>query len=254
VLGPYYVKLDAVSQEKWGELARQRVFFGHMSVGSNILDGLEEVISRRPGIRLNIRETADPGEFAVPVFAHYPVGRNKVPLSKIAAFREIMDRGIGRAADVAFFKFCYVDIDHETDIEALFESYVALIEGLQERYPDLTIVTFTVPLLSKPVGIKTRLRKLLGRLPWYEEENVKRNLFNDLLRARFQGTLFDLAAVESRFDDERRATFRYGGKDYELLRRDFTDDGGHLNPIGRQVVAIELLRFLTTVGSPERPL
>ena len=149
-----------------------------------------------------------------------------------------------------FQLFCFVDIDHETDAESLFERYVELVDSLEKRFPDLKIVTFTVPLLSKPVGIKARLEKILGRLPWYEEDNIKRNLLNDKLRARFTNALFDLAAIESRIDDSKKATFRADGKAYELLYRPYTDDGGHLNSIGRQIVAIELLRMLADLEGP----
>jgi hypothetical protein len=239
-----YSRLDAISQDRWDALAQQRIFFGHKSVGVNIVEGLHAVMAERPAIKLNIRETSAPEDLSGPVFAHSPIGTNKDPGSKIARFREIMDSGVGQAADIAFFKFCFIDVDHTTDIDALFKSYTDLITELGSRYPDLKILTFTVPLLSKPVGIKERLKKILGRLPWHEEDNVKRNLLNEKLRARFAGSLFDLAAIESRIDGTKKATFRKDGKDYELLRRDYTDDGGHLNSTGRQIVAIELLRNL----------
>jgi hypothetical protein len=239
-----YSRLDAISQDRWDGLAQQRIFFGHKSVGANIVEGLQAVMAKRPAIKLNIRETSAPEDLSGPVFAHSPIGTNKDPGSKIARFREIMDSGVGRAADIVFFKFCFVDVDHATDIDALFQNYVQLVDELGKRYPDLKIVTFTVPLLSKPVGIKDRLKKILGRLPWHEEDNVQRNLLNEKLRARFAGSLFDLAAVESRIEGTKKATFRKDGKDYELLRRDYTDDGGHLNATGRQIVSIELLRRL----------
>ena len=250
ILRSSYSRLDEISQDRWDVLSQKKIFFGHKSVGANIIEGLNEVMAQRPKIKLNIRETTDPIDFLGPVFAHSPIGRNKAPLSKIDRFREIMESGVGQAADVVFFKFCFVDIDHETDIESLFERYVELVDGLEHRFPDLKIITFAVPLLSKPVGIITRLKKILGRLPWYEEDNVKRNLFNDKLRARFTNSLFDLAAIESRIDDSKKATFRADGKAYELLYRPYTDDGGHLNSIGRQVVAIELLKMLADLEGP----
>ena len=250
ILRSSYSRLDEISQDRWDVLSQKKIFFGHKSVGANIIEGLNEVMAQRPKIKLNIRETTDPVDFLGPIFAHSPIGRNKAPLSKVDRFREIMESGVGLAADVAFFKFCFVDIDHETDAESLFERYVELIDSLEKRFPDLKIVTFTVPLLSKPVGIKTRLEKILGRLPWYEEDNVKRNLLNDKLRARFTNALFDLAAIESRIDDSKKATFRADGKAYELLYRPYTDDGGHLNSIGRQVVAIELLKMLADLEGP----
>lgn len=239
-----YEGLDTISPDRWQALSQKKIFFGHKSVGVNIIEGLRGVMAARPSIKLDIRETSNPEDLSGPVFAHSPIGTNRDPGSKIARFREIMDSGVGQAADIAFFKFCFIDVDHTTDIDALFKSYTDLISELESRYPGLKILTFTVPLLSKPVGIKERLKKVLGRLPWHEEDNVKRNLLNEKLRARFAGSLFDLAAVESRIDGTKKATFRKDGKDYELLRRGFTDDGGHLNSAGRQVVAIELLRSL----------
>jgi hypothetical protein len=245
-----YSRLDEISQDRWDALFQKKIFFGHKSVGANIIEGLKEVMAQRPNIRLDIRETTDSADFNGPVFAHSPIGKNKEPLTKLDRFREIMEGGVGQAGDIAFFKFCFVDIDHETDIGSFFDRYVNLVDELRKRFPDLTIVPFTAPLLSRPVGLKTRLEKILGRLPWYEEDNIKRNVFNDRLRTHFKDALFDLAAIESRIDDTKKATFRAEGRAYDLLYRAYTNDGGHLNSIGRQVVAIELLRTLANLEPP----
>lgn len=247
-----YSQLEAISPDRWEDLSQKRLFFGHKSVGDNIILGLREVMARKPEIRLNIRETMDVANIPGPIFAHAPLGRNKAPFSKIEAFRELMESGVGEAADVALLKFCFVDIDHETDIQALFASYDGLVDDLKQRFPRLKVVTSTVPLMSMPFGLKNRLKKLLGRMPGYDEDNVQRNLFNDMLRARFKESLFDLAAAESSMSGKKRATFRKGGKEYELLYRPFTDDGGHLSLTGRQVVAIELLKALASLD-PSRP-
>lgn len=243
-LSASYARLEQISQARWEALSQKKIYFGHMSVGTNIVEGLKEVIARKPVVKMEIRETSSLAAFSEPVFAHSLIGMNKAPHSKIDAFRDIIQSGVGQATDIAFFKFCYVDIDHETDIDFLFKSYVELVDDLGSRFPNLKILTFTVPLLSRPVGIKIRLKKILGRLPWYEEDNIQRDLFNDMLRARFKGSLFDLAAAEARIDDVKRATFEKDGKRYDLLYRGFTNDGGHLNSTGRQVVAVELLRAL----------
>jgi len=240
-------RLDEISADEWEALANRRIFFGHQSVGQNIIDGLTGIMARRPSIRLSVRETSRLEDFAKPVFGHALIGKNKDPLSKIERFREIMDGGVGRSVDIAFFKLCFVDIDHTTDIEALFRDYGDSLADLTEKYPDVKFVTMTVPLISRPVGIKARLKELLGRLPWDEADNVKRNVYNDLLRERFKGSLFDLAAIESRIGGERKATFEKDGKSYDLLYKPYTSDGGHLNAAGRQIIAIELLSFLATL-------
>lgn len=249
-LNAAYDRLDRVPRERWQALAQKKIFFGHKSVGANIVDGLKDVLARRPDIALDIRETLDPAAFSGPVFAHSPIGTNKDPLSKVVRFREVLESGVGEAADIAFFKFCFIDFDHETDIGRIFDRYVELIDGLRARFPKLRIISITVPLLSEPVGVKDRLRKLLGRMPWHEEDNAQRNRFNEMLRGRFRDSLFDLAAVESRIDDTRKATFRKDGREYEMLYRGYTDDGGHLDREGRQIVAIELLTALANLSVP----
>lgn len=241
-------RLDAIPQERWHSLAHKKIYFGHKSVGQNIIAGLNDVMRDYPAIKLDIRETTSPEAFTQPGFAHSMLGTNKFPQSKIDSFREIMESGVGRAADIAFFKLCFVDIDHTSDLHDIFNSYVETVERLEARFPDVKIITFTVPLVSQPVGLKSRLNKILGRMPWYETDHIQRSLYNDMLRARFKGSLFDLAAIESHVSDTKRASFTKGGKRYDILYRSYTDDGGHLNAMGRQIVAVELLCLLAAIG------
>lgn len=246
-MDPYYAKLDAVPQEKLAELSQKKIFFGHKSVGVNILDGLKDVMEARPSIKLDIRESAEPTAFGGPVFAHAFVGTNFEPQTKIDRFREIMESGVGQAVNIAFFKFCFVDVGHSTDLEALFKNYSEIMERLSTEFPGAKFVTFTVPLVSGPIGLKARLKKLLGRLPFYDTDHVQRSLYNDMLRERYKESLFDIAAIESRIGDTKKATFKKGGKEYEILLRGYTHDGGHLNSAGRQIVAIELLLYLASI-------
>jgi hypothetical protein len=246
-LAAHYRQLDDISAARWKGLAGKRIFFGHKSVGQNIIEGLQDVLRARPQLTLTIRETSEGGDFDEPVLAHAALGKNKDPLSKITAFRELMRGGLGEKLDVAFFKLCFVDIDHTTDIDTLFDQYSETIRLLSAEFPHLKILTSTVPLLSKPVGIKERLKKLLGRLPWEEEDNIKRNLYNEKLRRAFGDSLFDLAACEATDAAGKKSFFTKDGRKYERLRKEYTDDGGHLNPLGRQVVAIGLLKRLAVL-------
>jgi hypothetical protein len=242
-----YRQLDEIPPARWAALANERVFFGHKSVGQNIIEGLQDVMKARPGVSLDIRETTAPGDFVKPLFAHADLGKNKAPLTKIEGFCEILEKGLGDRLDVAFFKLCFVDIDHTTDIEDLFVRYSETVRRLSAEFPKLKILTFTVPLLSKPLGFKERVKKLLGRLPWEEEDNIKRNLYNDKLRQAFKDSLFDLAAYEAAGAAGERAVFVRDGRTYDLLLKAYTSDGGHLNRVGRQIVAIELLKRLAAL-------
>ena len=58
---------------------------------------------------------------------------------------------------------------------------------------------------------------------------MKRHLFNELLRKQYAGKLFDLAAIEG-----ARCSFDRDGKQWPCLREELTDDGGHLNALGRK--------------------
>lgn len=68
--------MDNVSAAGWGELAGKKIFFGHQSVGYDIMEGVSALQKEHPSIRLTIVETTDPSRFDGPVFAHAQVGRN----------------------------------------------------------------------------------------------------------------------------------------------------------------------------------
>ena len=117
-------ELKAIPQEKWDELASKKIYFGHQSVGYNIIDGINDIMKEIPEIRLNIKETKDPSNFSIGVFAHSSVGRNCDPKSKIDDFKKIMKSGLADKVDIAFFKFCYVDVRRDLDIIHVFNYYI----------------------------------------------------------------------------------------------------------------------------------
>jgi hypothetical protein len=252
-LDDHYARLERVPQEKLLSLSHKKVFFGHQSVGQNIVDGITDVMGTTPLIRLNIRETMSPGDFDKPIFAHSFIGTNLNPSSKIKAFRDILDSGVGQVADIAFLKLCYIDINRSTDLRALFKEYDETIAYLKAKFPKLKIITVTVPLMSRPIRIRSKIAKLLGRWQWDDQNNVKRNEFNEMLRSRYGESLFDLAKSESTTLLGKRAVFKKDNKTYDLLVKSYTDDGGHLNALGRQVAAIDLLLYLLSGGLDQLP-
>lgn len=241
------VQLEAIPRETWELLAQKKIFFGHQSVGQNIVDGLQDVMRLYFAVRLDIRETSNPDDFVKPVLGHAFVGENRDPKSKIDHFRKILESGVGQLANIAFFKLCFVDVDHNTDVEALFQYYDETVKYLTAKFPNLQIVTFTVPLTTWPAGIKARIKKILGRYPWIKEDNIKRNIFNDMLRNKYGKSVYDLAECETTMPDGKKAAFIKDDKTFYLLHRVYTDDGGHLNMIGRQVIATDLLLFLANL-------
>jgi len=246
--------LDAVSGAAWEKLGGKRIFFGHQSVGMNILDGVEVLLKEHPAIRLNIVKYADPSMFEAPVFAHAEVGQNGDPKSKSEAFERVLETGVGSRADIAFFKFCYMDFSNEAEVLKTFETYQAMIRRVKGKYPNLTLVHVTVPLTRMDAGLgaglKIWIKKGIGKKSGGPYANAGRERLNDLLRKTYGGKdkLFDLAAIESTSPSGEPVTFRHEGKSYPSLYPGYTSDGGHLNESGKRLLAQRLLLFLARIA------
>ncbi|MBI5657932.1 MAG: hypothetical protein HZC44_14320 [Geobacter sp.] len=221
-----------------------RVVFGHQSVGKNIIDGLQTLALEKPAYRLNVVETSTPEKIAGPVFAHFRVGANMTPDSKIESFSQYVSRA-GSAVDVAFFKFCYVDVGAETDADELFRKYQKTMADLKRQYPQLTFVHVTIPVKTVDGGVKGIAKRLLGKSTG-EEANIKRARYNDLLRNEYLGKepIFDLARFESTAPDGSRVEVEKNGARYEALHSVYSDDGEHLNREGGRRAALALLQML----------
>jgi hypothetical protein len=236
----------------WEGLAKKRILFGHQSVGDNIIMGMTDLIKDNPSIRLSIKQISSPDDLAPGTFVHFPVGENEKAPSKIKDFATKIQQGLGSKVDIALFKFCFVDIDSNTDVERLFQEYRDSMASMKKNYPAVTFVHVTVPLLRKErTTIKGLIDRIVGRPGGFfgDSHNIKRNEYNDLIRKLYSGNepIFDLAAVESTHPNGTLETFNSGGKRYYALAPEYTGDGGHLNALGRKVVAEQFLLFLAVL-------
>lgn len=231
-------------------VARTRVFFGHQSVGMNLLDAVPQVYAAQgvaaPPIGQGGTAAGPAGGFVVHAF----IGENTKPLTKIAAFDRQLRGGTAGQVDVAVMKFCYIDFSPTTDVKALFTAYSTTMAGLERAYPKVTFVKATVPLMAEP-GLRTRVtQKLTGNGARAAAENDARERFNALVRAEYSDDhLFDIAAVESTAPDGSREQGTYQGRTYYALHGGYTTDGGHLNEAGAQRVAAEWLRVLAAASN-----
>jgi hypothetical protein len=241
---------QAPGEAEIARLARRMIYFGHQSVGQNLIDGVRAVLGGRGALRLV--ESDDPGALSAAGWVHSRIGQNGDPQGKLRAFQSLMASGFGDRAQVAFFKLCYVDFTPSTDPDALCAQYRTTLAALVGRYPQTIFVHVTAPLTTVQDGWKARVKALLGKPLAGAEENIRRGRYNDLLRRAYQGKepLFDLAAAESQAADGTRATFERGGLRYEQLAPSLTDDGGHLNRSGQTRVARKLLLFLAGLPDP----
>lgn len=243
-----------VSSGSWRQLAEKKIFFGHQSVGDNIMLGAAEVLAENPDIQIHIRKSRDMVDFSSPVFGHASVGKNNSPISKMDDFVQLMDSGLGGLVDMAFLKFCFVDVDRTTDLEGLLAAYTERFSLLRKKFPDVVFVHFTVPLLRRnEVGffaqVKKGLKKLSGKKTdgfFDDSNNIARNRYNRMLKAHYEGRepVFDIAGLEATAPDGTLIGFTADGRMNLALAPQYTEDGGHLNKTGRMFIAEQLLIFL----------
>lgn len=222
-----------------------RIFFGHQSVGRNILAGIES-LTREAGIALNIVEIpvgSSPG--SGPGLYHATVGVNQAPERKVDDFVASLRAADGASYDVAMLKFCYVDLDEGSAPDAeekIFSRYEGAMRELRTQSPNTSLLHATMPIMSDPPGWKTGLKRLIGKATWRDEANIRRFAYNQRVRAQYPTSeLLDLARVESTRADGTPVTFSAGGKKIESMALEYTNDGGHLSEAGQRRVAAAFL-------------
>ena len=251
-----FPSIKGVPAAKWEKLSQRKIYFGHQSVGNNILAGIQDLMKEYPRIKVNIVETTSAADFKDGLLAHSRVGKNVDPRSKIAEFVNLINSGIGKQADAAALKFCYLDMKAETDIKDIFSGYKQSIAQLEKKYPQMIIIHFTEPLTISKTTWKTKIKKMIGKKDiWEYADNIKRNAYNEMLIEKYAGKqpVFDIAKIQSTYPDGTRCSFTKDGKTYYSMVPEYTTDGGHLNEIGRKKVAEQLLIFLADLdGSRAR--
>jgi hypothetical protein len=221
-----------MSAAKLDRVRGLRVAFGHQSVGANIVDGIRDLMAWRV-VDAGTTLPTDGG-----FLAHGRYGQNGNPRSKTRAFCEAMAGPLGAQIDIALHKYCYVDIECATDVDALFADYRSAMRAVRAERPRVQFVHVTVPLVRVRTGVQAWVLGAMGRKSPRLADNARREAFNERLRREYlsREPVFDLAAAASR------------GTGPRSLRADYTHDGGHLNPIGRRAVADGLLALLAELS------
>jgi hypothetical protein len=239
------IKMDQLNNKAIQALIQKKIFFGHMSVGYNIIDGLKDLIQDDDRLKeFRLIELTDKIEINEPGFYHSRNGKNGFPDSKCDAFKNFLfSDSIGRQFDIALFKFCYVDLNPESNVKDIFNYYVETIENVKTAFPNLEIVHVTAPLMVHNYTLKSTIKSWIKG----DRANINRNRFNQLLLQKYgkQAPIFDLAAAESTYPDHSREFFTVDKQQYYSLIKEYTSDGGHLNEAGRKLAAMELLKTLT---------
>lgn len=246
-------EVTSASPAQLEEVSKLTVFFGHQSVGRNLLAALPGAYAAEGLPAPQIIESESP--VTDPVFQHTNIHRNQDPLGKIAAFDRILRAGVADAVDVAVLKLCYVDFHHGDDIQQVFDAYRSTLEALERDYPDVTFVHSTVPLTTDR-GIRgraeDRINRLLGRgTRLGVEHNVVRERYNTWLRETYAGSgrLFDIAAIQSTRLDGTRIKGTLSGQPFYSMDWAHASDSGHLNEAG---AAIAVSALLATIADADR--
>jgi hypothetical protein len=246
-----FSSLQDVPDSSWRALSTKKIYFGHQSVGDNIIKGMASIMKANPSTQLEVTEVKPPEAMERPSFFHSSIGQNDDPLSKVRAFKEYVQDGIGNSADIAFFKFCFWDIREKTDVKTIFAEYRETLAVLKSRYPGTTFVHVTVPLMAYAEGIKDRVQRAFGVASEFDKDHARRHELNELILNEYlnREPVFDLALVESTLPDGSRTGFSRNGKTYYTLASEYTRDGGHLNDQGQRRVAEQFLIFLAKLAS-----
>jgi hypothetical protein len=228
-------------------LARRSIFFGHQSVGMNLLDGITRIV-KREGDSLAVRDVTGSPSVSPGVISHAFEPENGKPEMKLQGFARDIEALSATPPDLALLKFCYADFGAGTDVQALFARYQSTLANLRVRHPGITFVHVTVPLTRVQGGFKAQVKRFVGGTPGGVAENARRDDYNQLMRNAYQGRepLFDLAAVESTRPNGTRETVDWKGRAVPVLVEAYASDFGHLNETGQDRAARSLLGVLAS--------
>ena len=230
--------LEDVTAEQWAALGARQIFFGHQSVGENLMAGVEHVLRTRTDISVQVRLTDDPSQMAAAGFYHARIGQNGFPATKLEAFAEIVSDSAIAPSGTVILKLCYVDVAPGTDPEAVFAQYRQTVDSLRAPRPVLTIVHVTTPLTTDAGWLRHVAAGLRG-LTSRRQGNYLFGRYNELLLETYGGRdpVFGLARHDATDAKGRLSTVRVDGKSVPMLLGEWSSDGSHPNEAGRCRVA-----------------
>lgn len=221
-----HTQVDAgVIPMEWLDQARALdTFFGHRSVGNNILDGMGDLMGMDAQRYTIAIDGSGPSWFeSHSGIGHTSIGSNQHPQTKIDHFDRLIRLDGYDNADLAMMKFCPSDSLPFGDMpgDEIWIAYRDMMAALETDYPELAIVWWTFPLATAADN----------------RGNDQRAVFNNSVRqycAAHECVLFDIADIESHDPSGNPVTSITG---HESMWNGYSYDGGHLNEVGRQRVA-----------------
>ena len=224
------------------------IYFGHKSVGNNIIEGIKAIAFTKEISDLRIIRLDEEEKLPQNYFVHSSIGKNGDPISKIKEFQTNIDSLVDENLKIAMMKFCYADFNKNSDINEIFQQYSTVVDTIKNKYPDLIIIHFTVPLMAE--------RSFLGKLKSFVKgesdknfyDNLVRNKFSDLIQSKYPSeNIFDIAKIESTYPNGKIEEIELNGRSTSFLISDYSSDGSHLNEFGQKLVANELINHIARI-------
>jgi hypothetical protein len=217
-------------------------FFGHQSVGVDLMDGVQSIDSQLVVKDVHLSDTITQQG----VFYHAKIGQNRNPQLKVAEFCEFVSHN-AQNLSVAGMKFCYVDITSSTNTDSLFIYYQQKMNELAQLAPNVRLFHVTVPLRSVKDDFKSSVKEWLLNKDYGKKDNIARERFNELMREHYaDNELFDLAKFEAQLPNGSINSFRSANGECMALCQEYTEDGGHLNQTGKTMMGARFIQFLKT--------
>lgn len=215
--------VSGYSQSTMDQIGGLNYFFSHASVGSNMVSGLDALHNSNANFyQLQTEYASSTPPASVLDGRVYEIGRGNPGWDdKLSMFDGYLANGWTGKVNLAMDKFCYIDQNANA------ASYLSFMQGLEAKYASsgTRLVYATMP-LTTDAGY----------------DNVLRNVFNNTVRSFVAGSssrlLFDIADIEAWDTNGVQHTFVSGGNTYQQLYSGFSSDGGHLNDLGSQRVAL----------------
>ena len=222
---------STIPQETMNQVGQLKLYFAHASVGGNIIDGLSDLHSlNATRYQLHtVTEDGVPPATTSPGNMYEYMRGNPGWSAKVTTFETYMANGWGaNKVHVAINKFCYIDPD------ANFTSYRNSMVNLEATpaYAATRFVYMTIPLMTAPNSAS---------------DHYLRQTFNAQLRqfcAANDKILLDIADIEAWNPSGVEQTITYNGTVCQVMAPEYTSDGGHLNTLGRDHVAMGLYAML----------
>lgn len=236
--------------------AQARIFFGHQSVGNNIVGGIAAAYTAAGLPTPRVIDTRTAPADANPVFMENGIAENYEPIDKIDDFAAIMNGAMSSEVDVAFMKLCYVDVDassSENDPDILFAHYQSVLASLEAAHPNVLFLHLGMPVRTDGNAVEVAPSAIsnvtgnLGIAPDSLPTWMKRERYNSFMRANYgsTGRHWDLAARESAVGNGNVLARLYNSTYYvHTMNPAYASDGAHLNATGAQYMATELMKFI----------